>query len=343
MTAPFFPRILGAVAFLNQETEPLTMNLQHHFLIAMPALQDPIFRRSVVYICEHNTNGAMGIIVNKPLENLKIEGILEKLKITPEPRDESIRLDKPVMLGGPLAEDRGFILHTPPSNFASSIRISDNTVMTTSRDVLETLGTDKQPSDVLVALGYASWEKGQLEQEILDNAWLTAPADLNILFKTPIADRWREAAKLIGVDILTMPGVATLLAFDFGTKSIGVAVGQRITGTARPLPAIKAQDGTPDWNLIERLLKEWQPDEIIVGLPLNMDGTEQPLTARARKFANRIHGRFGVEVKLHDERLSTVEARSGLFEQGGYRALNKGKVDSASAVIILESYFEQGY
>lgn len=137
MTAPFFPRILGAVAFLNQETEPLTMNLQHHFLIAMPALQDPIFRRSVVYICEHNTNGAMGIIVNKPLENLKIEGILEKLKITPEPRDESIRLDKPVMLGGPLAEDRGFILHTPPSNFASSIRISDNTVMTTSRDVLE--------------------------------------------------------------------------------------------------------------------------------------------------------------------------------------------------------------
>ena len=124
----------------------------------------------------------------------------------------------------------------------------------------------------------------------------------------------------------------TLLAFDFGTKSIGVAVGQRITGTARPLPAIKAQDGTPDWNIIERLLKEWQPDE-----------TEQPLTARARKFANRIHGRFGVEVKLHDERLSTVEARSGLFEQGGYRALNKGKVDSASAVIILESYFEQGY
>ena len=170
-----------------------------------------------------------------------------------------IRLDKPVMLGGPLAEDRGFILHTPPSNFASSIRISDNTVMTTSRDVLETLGTDKQPSDVLVALGYASWEKGQLEQEILDNAWLTAPADLNILFKTPIADRWREAAKLIGVDIRhhawcgrTRLMSGTLFAFDFGTKSIGVAVGQRITGTARPLPAIKAQDGTPDWNIIEQ-------------------------------------------------------------------------------------------
>lgn len=197
----------GRCRFLNQETVPLTMNLQHHFLIAMPALQDPIFRRAVVYICEYNEDGAMGIIINKPLENLQVEGILDKLKIPAEARLPEIRLDKPVMLGGPLAEDRGFILHTPPV-FSSSIRISDNTVVTTSRDVLETLGTANQPSEVLVALGYASWEKGQLEQEILDNAWLTAPADMNILFKTPIADRWRDAAKLIGIDILTMPGVA---------------------------------------------------------------------------------------------------------------------------------------
>ncbi len=108
----------------------------------------------------------------------------------------------------------------------------------------------------------------------------------------------------------------TLLAFDFGTRSIGVAIGQRITGTARPLAAIKAQDGTPDWNIIARLLKEWQPETVIVGLPLNMDGTEQPLTARARNFANKIHGRFGVPITLHDERLSTVEARAGLFEHG---------------------------
>jgi len=133
----------------------------------------------------------------------------------------------------------------------------------------------------------------------------------------------------------------TLLSFDFGTKSIGVAIGQRITGTARPLTALKANNGNPDWTQIERLLKEWQPDEVIVGLPLNMDGTEQPLTARARTFANRVHGRFGVTVTLHDERLSTVEARAGLFENGGFRALNKGSVDSASAVVILESYFAQ--
>ena len=135
----------------------------------------------------------------------------------------------------------------------------------------------------------------------------------------------------------------TLLAFDFGTRSIGVAIGQRITGTARPLAALKAQDGTPDWNLIARLLKEWQPETVIVGLTLNMDGTEQPLTARARNFANKIHGRFGVAITLHDERLSTVEARAGLFEHGGFRALDKGSVDSASAVVILESYFDQGF
>ncbi|KOC93503.1 Holliday junction resolvase [Winslowiella iniecta] len=137
-----------------------------------------------------------------------------------------------------------------------------------------------------------------------------------------------------------MMSAMTMLSFDFGTKSIGVAVGQQLTGTARPLTAIKAQDGIPDWNLIERLLKEWQPDLVVVGLPLNMDGTEQPLTARARKFANRLHGRFGVPVELHDERLSTVEARADLFARGGFRALTKGSVDSLSAVIILESWFE---
>ena len=132
----------------------------------------------------------------------------------------------------------------------------------------------------------------------------------------------------------------TLLAFDFGTKSIGVAIGQQITGSARPLTAIRARDGIPDWQLIERLLKEWQPDFVVVGLPLNMDGTEQPLTDRARKFSQRLHGRFGVRVELHDERLSTVEARAELFAHGGFRALNKGSVDSLSAVIILESWFD---
>ncbi len=134
----------------------------------------------------------------------------------------------------------------------------------------------------------------------------------------------------------------TIIAFDYGTKSIGVAVGQELTGTANPLTAFKAKDGTPNWNDIEKILKEWQPDLIVVGLPLDMEGGElEAITPRARKFANRIHGRFGYQVELHDERLSTREAKSALFESGGYRALSKGNIDSQSAVVILESWFEQ--
>ncbi|MGL4206290.1 MAG: Holliday junction resolvase RuvX [Aeromonadaceae bacterium] len=138
-------------------------------------------------------------------------------------------------------------------------------------------------------------------------------------------------------------GQRTLLGFDFGTRSIGVAIGQEITGSAQPLRALKANDGVPNWDEIEKLLKEWQPDLVVVGLPLNMDGTEQPLTQRARKFANRIHGRFGVALALQDERLTTTDARARLFERGGYRALEKGMVDGISAMLILESWMEAQY
>lgn len=132
----------------------------------------------------------------------------------------------------------------------------------------------------------------------------------------------------------------TALAFDFGTKSIGCAIGQSITGTAQALPAFKAQDGIPNWEAIEKCLKEWKPDVVIVGIPLNMDGTEQNLTLLARKFANRLQGRFGVNVHLQDERLTTTQARSEIFERGGFKALKKGKVDGISACLILESWFE---
>lgn len=180
------------------------MNLQHHFLIAMPSLQDPVFKRSVIYICEHNDEGAMGLIVNKPMENLTIEGVLEKLDITPEHPAAAGTLEHPVYNGGPVADDRGFILHSPQHSFASSITISEDTVLTTSKDVLESLGSDQQPENIMVALGYCSWEKQQLEDEILENAWLTVPASEQLLFRTPVADRWRNAARPIGVDIVQM-------------------------------------------------------------------------------------------------------------------------------------------
>ncbi|WP_413699714.1 Holliday junction resolvase RuvX [Psychromonas sp. KJ10-10] len=135
----------------------------------------------------------------------------------------------------------------------------------------------------------------------------------------------------------------SLLGFDFGTKSIGVATGQMITATAQPLNAIKANDGIPNWEIVEKVIKEWQPDLVVVGLPLNMDGSEQAITKRAKKFANRLNGRFGVKTALQDERLTTASAKEFIFDRGGYKALDKGKVDSVSAALILESWMESNF
>lgn len=138
-------------------------------------------------------------------------------------------------------------------------------------------------------------------------------------------------------------GDKSVLGFDYGTKSIGIAIGQELTASARPLLSIKAVDGIPRWEEIGALITEWKPDLVVVGLPLNMDGTEQEMTQRARKFANRISGRFGVKVETQDERLTTADAKARLFEMGGYKALTKGQVDAMSAVLIVESYFENQY
>ncbi len=138
--------------------------------------------------------------------------------------------------------------------------------------------------------------------------------------------------------------MSAVLCFDFGTHSIGVCSGNPLTGTASPLPAIRARDGIPDHAALSRLMDEWRPALCVVGLPLNMDGTEQEMTRRARKFGNRLANDFKVKVAFEDERLTTAEAKAGIFERGGFRALRdgKGRIDSASACLILEQYFEGG-
>jgi len=138
-------------------------------------------------------------------------------------------------------------------------------------------------------------------------------------------------------------GQRTILGFDFGKKYIGVAVGQEITGLASPLGSIKANDGIPHWDSLTAYLTEWQPDFIVVGLPLNMDGSEQQLTKDARKFGNRIAGRFGLNVEFQDERLTTADAKEQLFSRGGYKNLKKDNIDAESARLIIESFFEQSY
>lgn len=140
-----------------------------------------------------------------------------------------------------------------------------------------------------------------------------------------------------------MESISTILGFDFGKKSIGVAVMQTVTGTAAPLPALKARDGIPDWDVISDLVAEWAPNKMVVGLPLNMDGTKQEVTFAAQKFANRLQHRYRIVVDTCDERLTTVDAKAKLFELGGYKKLEKGKIDSVSACLILESWLERQY
>lgn len=132
----------------------------------------------------------------------------------------------------------------------------------------------------------------------------------------------------------------TVLAFDFGTRSIGVAVGQSLTGSARPLEALKARDGIPDWERLQRLLAEWEPARLVVGQPLNMDGTESELSRRAARFGRRLEGRFGLPVTTVDERLSSFEARGELLARGR-RDFRDAGVDGLSAVLILQSYWRQ--
>lgn len=176
--------------------EPST-NLTNQFLIAMPALADPFFARTVAYLCQHNEEGALGIIVNRPSE-LTLADIMEQMEI--EVQEPSLG-QVPIYFGGPVQPERGFVLHEPVGEWNSTLKVSDSISLTTSRDILEALGHGRGPKNILVALGYAGWGKGQLEREIVENSWLHAPADQSIIFRQPAANRWKAAAELVGVDI----------------------------------------------------------------------------------------------------------------------------------------------
>lgn len=181
-------------------------NLTHHFLIAMPGLDDLAFGRSVVYLCEHSDRGALGLIINKPTD-LTLQELFDKIDLGLQRKDLA---ETPVFLGGPVQTDRGFVLHdpmrqtTPPNSesaYASTLHIAAGPVdMTTSRDVLEALSNGAGPRRVLVALGYSAWAEGQLETELAENSWLTVEADLSIIFDTPVEQRYDQALRLLGME-----------------------------------------------------------------------------------------------------------------------------------------------
>ncbi len=171
--------------------------LTGQFLIAMPTLADPNFSQTVTYICQHSEEGALGIVISRPMEMVLGE-ILASMKIEIARREVA---EIPVYFGGPVQPERGFVLHSPLGEWQGTLAVDEDIGLTTSRDVLEAIAAGEGPEKFLVALGYAGWGRGQLEQEMMDNAWLNVPADPEILFDLPPSRRWKAAASRLGIDL----------------------------------------------------------------------------------------------------------------------------------------------
>ena len=177
--------------------EVRTGSLRDHFLIAMPAMADGNFSEALVYICDHSKEGAMGLVINRPME-VPLSTVFEQMQL-----DSSSPMDtQPLLSGGPVSVERGFVLHSgDDQSWESTMKVSPQVSLTASRDIIADMAAGNGPSDALVVLGYAGWGAGQLEQEIADNAWLTVPADSDIIFRTPFAERNQAAAASIGVNL----------------------------------------------------------------------------------------------------------------------------------------------
>ena len=172
-------------------------SLTNQLLIAMPGMADPNFSTTVTLICEHNDDGALGIVINRPLQ-LNLAGLFEQLDVAD---NDPAAASCPVLLGGPIGPDKGFVLHNSEHTFRNSIAVSGDICLTFSRDILDAMAAGDGPNKSLVALGYAGWEPGQLENEILANSWINVPATTDIVFDLPFAERWSAAAQTLGIDI----------------------------------------------------------------------------------------------------------------------------------------------
>src|SRR6478736_4140120 len=179
-------------------TRPMSesTSLANNLLIAMPSLAGGGFEQSVTLICEHSDRGALGIVLNKPLD-MKLGDVLAQMKLDAA---QAATAAQPVLRGGPVHTDRGFVLHRPGGEWDSTHKISDSIQVTTSRDVLAAMARGDGPRDAFVALGYAGWEAGQLEKEMLDNSWLSVPADESVIFDLPYEERWLATLRLLGVE-----------------------------------------------------------------------------------------------------------------------------------------------
>lgn len=205
-------RAEGDDAAADEDRPPLELDLTNHFLIAMPSMLDPIFGGTVVYLCEHNHNGALGVVINKPTDmtmDVLFDRINLKLEIKPDTPDAMPELyRRPVMFGGPVQVERGFVLHSTSEKYSSTLQVTDEVALTTSKDVLEAVAHGNGPDRVLVTLGCSGWSPGQLEGEIGRNGWLTVKADPFIIFELPVEERFTAALALLGIDPVMLSGDA---------------------------------------------------------------------------------------------------------------------------------------
>jgi putative transcriptional regulator len=183
------------------------LNLANHFLIAMPSMQDPIFGGTVVYVCEHNDKGVLGVVINKPTD-MTMDILFDRIELKIAEDARVAHGGDPIMFGGPVQDDRGFVLHTPGRRYSSSLTVTDEVAFTTSIDVLEAVAKGEGPQRMLVSIGYAGWSPGQLEEEISRNGWLTVGADAHVLFDLPVEERYNAAIKLLGIDPLMLASEA---------------------------------------------------------------------------------------------------------------------------------------
>jgi putative transcriptional regulator len=177
-----------------------TLDLTGHFLIAMPNMVDPHFAKTLTYICEHNERGALGVVVNRPID-LTLGSMLDQIGIDLEKREVARMW---VHFGGPVQTDRGFVLHQPVGAWASTLAVNDSVGLTTSRDILEAVARGEGPRQMLVTLGYAGWEPGQLEHELAQNAWLTVAASPEVMFELPAEERLAAAMEMLGIDFASL-------------------------------------------------------------------------------------------------------------------------------------------
>ncbi|GGC08437.1 UPF0301 protein [Oxalicibacterium flavum] len=181
------------------------LHLADHFLIAMPSMLDPVFGGSVVYLCEHNASGALGVIINKPTD-MTVENLLARIDLKLEIAPGIPAQQATVLYGGPVQDDRGFVLHAPAGDFSSTMPVTSEVALTTSRDILEAVARGDGPQRLLVSLGCSGWGAGQLEDEISRNGWLTVRADPGILFDLPLEQRFSAALRLLGIDMTMLSG-----------------------------------------------------------------------------------------------------------------------------------------